>query len=71
MEKKWLDEEQLKVKRRLLSIFEKVYKIAETLPVFNFDDFERLLINKSGKIQMDVNYYYENTSVSLKNINAL
>lgn len=59
MEKKRLIKEQSDNKRRLSALVDEAYKIAENLPVFNFDDFERLLFNKSGKSQITVNYYYE------------
>jgi len=37
----------------------KAYEVAGKLPNFTFDDFERLMFNKTTNKDLDVNFYYE------------
>jgi len=48
------------IKNELTAIEVRAIQVADSLTVFNFDDFERLFIGK-GTGKKDVNFYYEKT----------
>lgn len=52
--------EHKELRIKMQSVENKAYEIADTLTRFNFEDFERLLLNKSST-KRDINYYYSKT----------
>lgn len=60
-----------KIKMSLMALEAQAYEIADKLPVFTFEDFERIIFNTRGSHKINVNFYYQKAIENYKRNNQL
>lgn len=71
LEAKKPNNQYYKIKMSLMALETQAYEIADKLPLFTFEDFERMIYNTRGSHKLNVNFYYQKAIENYKRNNQL